>query len=123
MLTQEAKKQLKAIMDRDYKVTLTDEQAEELGVALFVGIAAGTYSSIFIATPLLTDFKEREPAMQALARRVEQKQAAGPKADKKAKSTAATTPGEPVAAVASAPAQAAGKRQQPARKSRSKKRR
>ena len=34
MLTQEAKKQLKAIMDRDYKVTLTDEQAEELGVAL-----------------------------------------------------------------------------------------
>ena len=96
---------------------------QELGVALFVGIAAGTYSSIFIATPLLTDFKEREPAMQALARRVEQKQAAGPKADKKAKGSAATTPGEPVAAVASAPAQAAGKRQQTARKSRSKKRR
>lgn len=34
MLTQEAKKQLITIMERDYKVTLTDEQAEELGVAL-----------------------------------------------------------------------------------------
>ena len=44
---------------------------EDLALALFVGIAAGTYSSIFIATPILVQFKEREPAMQALARRVE----------------------------------------------------
>ncbi|MEI7648043.1 MAG: protein translocase subunit SecF, partial [Actinomycetes bacterium] len=36
---------------------------QELGVALFVGIAAGTYSSIFIATPILADLKEREPEM------------------------------------------------------------
>lgn len=33
----------------------------ELALALFVGIAAGTYSSIFVATPLLSIFKEREP--------------------------------------------------------------
>jgi len=43
---------------------------KDLALALFVGIAAGTYSSIFIATPLLADLKEREPAMQALAKRV-----------------------------------------------------
>jgi preprotein translocase subunit SecF len=62
---------------------------EQLGVALLVGIAAGTYSSIFIATPLLADLKEREPAMQALAKRVEQRRsgaASGRKgAGKKAK--------------------------------------
>jgi preprotein translocase subunit SecF len=43
---------------------------KDLSLALFVGVAAGTYSSIFIATPLLASLKEREPAMQALARRV-----------------------------------------------------
>jgi preprotein translocase subunit SecF len=43
---------------------------EDLALALFVGIACGTYSSIFIATPLLADFKEREPEMQMLAKRV-----------------------------------------------------
>jgi preprotein translocase subunit SecF len=43
---------------------------KDLALALFVGVAAGTYSSIFIATPLLAQLKEREPAMQALARRV-----------------------------------------------------
>ncbi len=43
---------------------------KDLSLALFVGVAVGAYSSIFIATPLLTGFKEREPAMQALARRV-----------------------------------------------------
>ena len=36
--------------------------------SLFVGIAVGAYSSIFIATPLLADLKEREPAMKALRR-------------------------------------------------------
>ena len=43
---------------------------KDLSLALFVGVAVGTYSSIFIATPLLASLKEREPAMQALARRV-----------------------------------------------------
>ena len=43
---------------------------KDLALALFVGVAVGAYSSIFIATPLLAGFKEREPAMQALARRV-----------------------------------------------------
>ena len=43
---------------------------KDLSLALFVGIAAGTYSSIFVATPLLAQLKERDPEMQALARRV-----------------------------------------------------
>ncbi|MEI7777948.1 MAG: protein translocase subunit SecF [Actinomycetes bacterium] len=43
---------------------------KDLALALFVGIAAGTYSSIFVATPVLCQLKERDPAMQALARRV-----------------------------------------------------
>jgi preprotein translocase subunit SecF len=44
---------------------------KDLSLALFVGIAAGTYSSIFIATPLLAQLMERDPQMQALARRVQ----------------------------------------------------
>ncbi len=43
---------------------------KDLALALFVGIAAGTYSSIFVATPLLAQLKERDPEMQAVARRV-----------------------------------------------------
>ncbi|MGH8890090.1 MAG: protein translocase subunit SecF, partial [Acidothermaceae bacterium] len=43
---------------------------KDLALALFIGLATGTYSSIFIATPLLGVFKEREPQYQALARRV-----------------------------------------------------
>lgn len=34
----------------------------DFALALFVGIAAGTYSSIFVAAPLLATWKEREPA-------------------------------------------------------------
>ncbi len=36
-----------------------------LALSLFVGLAAGAYSSIFIATPLIADLKEREPQMKA----------------------------------------------------------
>ncbi|HEY7857948.1 MAG TPA: protein translocase subunit SecF [Candidatus Nanopelagicales bacterium] len=43
---------------------------KDLALALFIGTLAGTYSSIFIATPLLAQLKEREPAMKALATRV-----------------------------------------------------
>ena len=43
---------------------------KDLSLALFIGLAAGTYSSIFIAPPILATLREREPAMQALAKRV-----------------------------------------------------
>jgi preprotein translocase subunit SecF len=42
----------------------------EFALALFIGIAAGTYSSIFVATPLLTEWKEREPEWERIQRRV-----------------------------------------------------
>jgi len=48
---------------------------KDLSLALFVGIAVGAYSSIFIAPALLAMLKEREPAMRALARRVRARQA------------------------------------------------
>lgn len=43
---------------------------KDLSLALFIGLAIGTYSSIFIAPPILATLREREPAMQALAKRV-----------------------------------------------------
>jgi preprotein translocase subunit SecF len=48
----------------------------DLSLALFVGIAVGTYSSIFIATPVLADLREREPAMKELRKRALRYQAA-----------------------------------------------
>ncbi len=46
----------------------------DLSLALFVGIAVGAYSSIFIATPLLAHLREREPEMRTLAARVAKRQ-------------------------------------------------
>ena len=43
---------------------------KDLSLALFIGLATGTYSSIFIAPPILATLREREPAMRALAKRV-----------------------------------------------------
>jgi preprotein translocase subunit SecF len=43
---------------------------KDLALVLFVGLAAGTYSSIFLATPVLVSLKEREPEQQALRKRV-----------------------------------------------------
>ena len=47
---------------------------KDLALALLIGLASGAYSSIFIATPLVADMKEREPAFQQLARRVAARQ-------------------------------------------------
>jgi preprotein translocase subunit SecF len=43
---------------------------KDLALALFVGMAAGTYSSIFIATPMLAHLKSREPAVQEQEKRI-----------------------------------------------------
>jgi preprotein translocase subunit SecF len=43
---------------------------KDLALALFVGMAAGTYSSIFIATPLAAQLKESEPSVKAQTARV-----------------------------------------------------
>jgi preprotein translocase subunit SecF len=44
---------------------------KDLSLALFVGMVSGAYSSIFIATPLLAQLKEREPDMRRHRARVE----------------------------------------------------
>ncbi len=50
---------------------------KDLALALFVGLASGTYSSIFIATPMAATFKEREPQPWRLANRVQAREGAG----------------------------------------------
>jgi preprotein translocase subunit SecF len=112
---------------------------KDLALALFVGIAAGTYSSIFIATPLLAQLMERDPQMQALARRVASR-GVGPRGAKastagsSAESAAAAEPDSGGAATATAVAEpgsdamdrararraASGPRNQPKRTSRAK---
>ena len=43
----------------------------DLALALFVGMLVGTYSSIFTATPILAQIKERQPEIRSLRKRVE----------------------------------------------------
>ncbi|MBC7680243.1 MAG: protein translocase subunit SecF [Pseudorhodobacter sp.] len=50
---------------------------KDLALALFVGLGAGAYSSLFLATPLLADLKGREPQFKALHTRVLQRRAGG----------------------------------------------
>jgi len=59
---------------------------KDLALVLFVGLAAGTYSSIFLATPVLAELEERKPEQQALHKRVLARRAAearqgGPRID------------------------------------------
>lgn len=49
----------------------------EFALALFVGIAVGTYSSIFVAAPLLAIWKEREEYWQGRAEQVERRARSG----------------------------------------------
>jgi SecD/SecF fusion protein len=44
---------------------------KDFAFAMMVGIASGTYSSIFIASPVLTAWKEREPAFRGRRKRIE----------------------------------------------------
>ena len=48
---------------------------KDLSLALFIGMIAGAYSSIFLATVILAQMKEREPAMIKLAERVQRRRA------------------------------------------------
>jgi preprotein translocase subunit SecF len=57
---------------------------KDLALVLFVGMAVGAYSSIFLATPLVVALKEREPAMKELAKRVATREAALARAGGKA---------------------------------------
>ena len=57
---------------------------EDIGLALFVGMIIGAYSSIFIATPLVSHLRMAEPGMQQQAMRVAKRR------EKLAKSTSAS---------------------------------
>ncbi|HTZ45621.1 MAG TPA: protein translocase subunit SecF [Jatrophihabitans sp.] len=59
---------------------------KDLALILFVGLAVGAYSSLFLATPMVVDLKEREPRYRSLTKRV------------LAKRAAQRLPGEPVLA-------------------------
>jgi preprotein translocase subunit SecF len=56
---------------------LAPGELRDLSLVLFVGMLSGTYSSIFIATPVLADLKEREPQYKALTKRVNLRAAGG----------------------------------------------
>jgi preprotein translocase subunit SecF len=69
-------------------------ELEDLALVLFVGMLSGTYSSIFIATPVLADLKERQPQYRALAKRVAVRASGGREAKRAAvKAQSATRPG------------------------------
>jgi preprotein translocase subunit SecF len=70
----------------------------DLSLVLFVGMLSGTYSSIFIATPVLADLKEREPQYKELAIRVKRRAAGGRAAQRTAATV--TTPGGATTATA-----------------------
>ena len=121
---------------------------KDLALALFVGMAAGLYSSVFIATPLLAHMKSGETAVQQAERRAKARQRAmadryhavpafpsgTPAGDERPAPSAADEPAEPSPARAEAagkgrvapsahgpvaPSRASG-RNQPSRKPRSK---
>ena len=79
---------------------------KDLSLALFIGLAVGTYSSIFIAPPFLAQLREKEPAMVALRKRIESRGSA---------SVAAVVPSNTVHA---RPSVGRGPRNQPKRKGR-----
>src|SRR5205823_5137259 len=53
------------------------ETLKDFAFAMFVGVMTGAYSSIFIAAPILTIFKEREPKYRQLQERAAQREARG----------------------------------------------
>jgi preprotein translocase subunit SecF len=93
---------------------------KDLALALFVGIAVGTYSSIFIATPVLAQLKEREPAMAALAKRVNARRAGSRDVTKEADGGDGAADGVTAGAGSSAPSTTRGPRNQPKRKGKKK---
>jgi len=62
----------------------------EFALALFIGIAIGTYSSLFVASPLLAWSKEKEPEWERVRRRLDRK--GGTPVEDEPTSTASTPP-------------------------------
>ncbi|GAB2854447.1 protein translocase subunit SecF [Streptomyces deserti] len=90
----------------------------DISLSLFVGLAAGAYSSIFIATPLVADLKEREPQMKALKKRVLAKRAQATAKGEPLESQVADEPYDDEPEDADAAPAVVGPRNQPASRSR-----
>ena len=86
-----------------YALSLSRFPLSDLSLSLFIGLAVGTYSSIFIAPPFLASLREKEPAMIALRKRVEARGA---------------TPAAVATVTSARPVQTRGPRNQPKRKGR-----
>ncbi|HEX8305775.1 MAG TPA: protein translocase subunit SecF [Jatrophihabitans sp.] len=54
---------------------------KDLALILFIGLAVGAYSSLFLATPVVVDLKNREPRYQALTKRAQARQSSPRLAD------------------------------------------
>jgi preprotein translocase subunit SecF len=81
---------------------------KDLALILFVGLASGAYSSLFLATPIVVDLTERDPQYQALTKRVVAKRASEAKKASDAQLAGATAgaPSPEAARRASVPAPA-----------------
>jgi preprotein translocase subunit SecF len=64
---------------------------KDLALILFVGLASGAYSSLFLATPIVVDLTEREAQYKALTKRVEAKRSSEARRAEEAALTGATT--------------------------------
>jgi len=76
-------------------VILGEGPLKDLALALSVGMVSGAYSSIFIATPLLAQMKEREPDMRKLAARVRARRAKEAQKERVAATTASSPSSAP----------------------------
>jgi preprotein translocase subunit SecF len=63
---------------------------KDLALILFVGLASGAYSSLFLATPIVVDLTERDPQYKALTKRVEAKRSSEAKRAEEAALTGAS---------------------------------
>jgi preprotein translocase subunit SecF len=98
-------------------VVLGTGPLKDLALALFVGMAAGTYSSICIATPLAVQLKEREEGVAAHTERVMRRRGRDTSVDEGDQAVKVTAPPTPTRTVTSS---GAAKRNQPTRTSRAK---
>jgi SecD/SecF fusion protein len=70
VLTRSLVTSLSTLMSVAALLTFGGDTLKDFAFALLVGIASGTYSSIFIASPVLTAWKEREPVYVQRRRRI-----------------------------------------------------
>jgi preprotein translocase subunit SecF len=83
---------------------------KDIALALFIGMIVGAYSSVFIAPAILAQLREKEPAMMALAKRVQARGGSVP--------TETTSASVPTAEAATGATERRGPRNQPKRKGR-----